>query len=263
MIRTSLTALILSACFPRVDDIQLNGSKPAETGDSGWDTSPDTDAETGWVDTGGETGVFPPDDTAGDSGETGRPKDTGLETGNTGQDTATDTGEPCTEEVWYADMDGDGYGNVEYTEWQCTQPTGYVAQAGDYDDTDASVRWSPCQTVLAALYVDPDAVLWPGSWDDQGFTVSLSTSSQYVTTYWEDSSAPNGYWLVCGGTDSAGTSATLMVQEAADYYANTFTVDGDGAWEAWNSTIITGATREDGTVFYYSGDVGGNAHLEP
>ncbi|MTI20337.1 T9SS type A sorting domain-containing protein, partial [Fulvivirga sp. RKSG066] len=44
-----------------------------------------------------------------------------------------------TETVWYADVDGDGFGDAAVTLAQCEQPTGYVADNTDCDDTDADV----------------------------------------------------------------------------------------------------------------------------
>ena len=43
-----------------------------------------------------------------------------------------------TGDVWYADDDGDGYGDATSTTTACEQPTGYVANDGDCDDSVAS-----------------------------------------------------------------------------------------------------------------------------
>ncbi len=42
--------------------------------------------------------------------------------------------------VWYADLDGDGYGGSDETISQCAAPTGYLATAADCDDTDPEVH---------------------------------------------------------------------------------------------------------------------------
>jgi len=41
--------------------------------------------------------------------------------------------------TWFADFDGDGYGNASSTATACSAPTGYVAIAGDCDDTRGDV----------------------------------------------------------------------------------------------------------------------------
>jgi hypothetical protein len=47
---------------------------------------------------------------------------------------------PCTSTTWYADADGDGYGNASATLSYCTQPYGYVANATDCDDSNIAVN---------------------------------------------------------------------------------------------------------------------------
>lgn len=41
--------------------------------------------------------------------------------------------------TWYADVDGDGYGDAASTDTACTEPSGYISDATDCDDTDAAV----------------------------------------------------------------------------------------------------------------------------
>ena len=53
-------------------------------------------------------------------------------------DGATDEGPPSDASTWYADADGDGYGDPDSTSVSCDQPSGYLADATDCHDDDAT-----------------------------------------------------------------------------------------------------------------------------
>ena len=48
--------------------------------------------------------------------------------------------EPCDAVPWYPDMDGDGWGDEFHPFFACSAPDGLIEQAGDCDDTTASVN---------------------------------------------------------------------------------------------------------------------------
>ncbi|WP_420552089.1 DUF6443 domain-containing protein [Tenacibaculum aiptasiae] len=54
--------------------------------------------------------------------------------------------------VWYADTDGDGYGNPSSTTNACSKPSGYVSNSSDYNDSTANITNIAPQT----FYLDAD-----------------------------------------------------------------------------------------------------------
>ena len=42
-------------------------------------------------------------------------------------------------QLWYADADGDGWGDSDVTRTACAQPEGYVAESGDCEDSNPEV----------------------------------------------------------------------------------------------------------------------------
>ncbi len=66
-------------------------------------------------------------------------------------DGGTDEGLSST---WYVDADGDGYGDATSPVEACAQPTGYVADASDCDDSDAAIN--PGATEVCSDGVDDD-----------------------------------------------------------------------------------------------------------
>ncbi|NPC78033.1 hypothetical protein HPC49_07175 [Pyxidicoccus fallax] len=53
-------------------------------------------------------------------------------------DSQVDEGLPT--QAWYRDADGDGHGTSVHTVQSCSQPTGYVSNAGDCNDSNVNIR---------------------------------------------------------------------------------------------------------------------------
>jgi len=79
---------------------------------------------------------------------------------------------------WYADADGDGYGDPGDVVIQCTQPSGYVLDANDCDDSDASTHPDAVEYCDGAdndcdAAIDDDSALdaadWYGDSDGDGY----------------------------------------------------------------------------------------------
>jgi hypothetical protein len=114
--------------------------------------------------------------------------------GTTDEDTAIDA------PTWYADADGDGYGDADLPQTACAQPTFTSADATDCDDSDGAV--SPAETEICLDGKDNDC---------DGTANSCALSGEF------DESSVDGIWTGESAEDQAGRA----VAAAGD-------VDGDG-----------------------------------
>ena len=123
--------------------------------------------------------------------------------------------------AWYADSDGDGYGDANVPDVACSQPSGYVANTSDCDDTNGAV--SPGATEVCNG-VDDDC---NGEPDDGDSGVDRATA----TTWYQDGdqdgygdgnvssvacSAPSGFVTDSTDCDDARGSVNPGASEACD-----------------------------------------------
>jgi hypothetical protein len=74
--------------------------------------------------------------------------------------------------TWYADADGDGYGDLGNTVEACSVPSGYSGEAGDCDDSDATVHPGArdvCDHVDTDCNGVTDDLHWYGDFDGDGY----------------------------------------------------------------------------------------------
>ncbi len=174
--------------------------------------------------------------------------------------------------TWYRDSDGDGYGLSTGSTQACTQPSGYVANSTDCDDTNAA-RDPGNPEVCDAVNLDEDCdgladdadtaatgkTTYPRDADGDGFGSSTVTGSfcdqpaGYVTNTWDcnDNSAVigtpytyyrdadgDGYGLASSTTSScASTLAGYTRLNSTDCNDTTSTVN-PGASEVCDSSDV-------------------------
>lgn len=122
--------------------------------------------------------------------------------------------------VWYEDSDSDDYGNLSSTDNDCDQPTGYVSESGDCNDSNSAIN--------------PDATEVEDGVDND----CDGTTDEGTDAYDDDG---DGYTENDGDCDDTDSSVYPDATEVCDNVDN----DCDG-------TVDDNPT--DGTTFYFDGD---------
>ena len=184
--------------------------------------------------------------------------------------------------TWYADGDGDGFGDTLSTLAACEQPTGYIADGTDCDDAESTVN------PLADEYCDSvdndcdgtvdepealDASTWYQDSDGDGYgdgtssTTACSEPSGYSTDATDcddgdvsvnpaaEDDCGDGIDQDCSGDDLScrytgtfdlGTYGVKLIgEDAADYAAYSVASAGDVNADGFDDLLI-GATGDDG-----------------
>ena len=158
---------------------------------------------------------------------------------------------------WYADVDGDGYGNSSYTHESCEMPSGYAAEGEDCDDDDEDIYpdaediWydgvdSDCEENNdydadedgAESYEEAGGTDCNDSDDDvEECGCSEETASTSCLTILEcDSSVSDGtYWIDPDGTDAFEVECDMttdgggwtQISYASDFEFDNYWQDGD------------------------------------
>ena len=148
--------------------------------------------------------------------------------------------------TWYADTDTDGYGDASSSDIACDQPSGYVADNTDCDDTVATTYPGATEYCDGAdndcdgAIDEDDAVdvsTWYADTDTDGYGDASSSDI--------DCDQPSGY--VADNTDCDDTVATTY--PGADEYCNGVDDDCDGT--------IDEDTAVDAAVWYADADTDG------
>ena len=230
-------------------------------------------------------------------------------------DGAVDEDSAADASTWYADTDGDGYGDAGDSTAACDAPAGYVGDASDCDDDDGAVN--PAATELCdGLDNDcngltdedaaADAATWYADSDGDGFGDAGSTAvecSQPVGYVSDDTDCDDGAGAVnpdatevCDGIDNDcdsvtdtdatdrdtwyrdsdgdnfgdASASTLSCSEPAGYVADATDCD-DGAAATYPGATETcdgedndcDGTIDDGVTTIYHADTDGDSYGDP
>ena len=161
--------------------------------------------------------------------------------------------------TWYADQDGDGYGNGAVTELGCSAPAGFVAASTDCDDTKASVHPGAAEAcngvddncdgatdegVKSTYFLDGDA---DGYGTAKATTLACSVPAGYSVNDSDcDDLKPTvhpGAAEICNGIDDDCNGATDDGVPTQAWYQD---ADGDGFGNA--AASILGCQQPGGYV---------------
>jgi hypothetical protein len=133
--------------------------------------------------------------------------------------------------VWYADADGDGYGDPNIYVYACTQPTGYVASGGDCNDNNPAIH-SGATEVCNGVDDDCDGLT------DDGITFTAWYLDADQDGYGENGTSPfwfcdnpgAGYSAVTGDCNdidaTINPAATEICDNGVDENCNGLTNEG-------------------------------------
>ncbi|MFT5584634.1 MAG: hypothetical protein ACI9VR_002219 [Cognaticolwellia sp.] len=156
-------------------------------------------------------------------------------------DGLTDDDSAIDGETYYADADGDGYGDASSTSTACSVPTGYAEDDGDCLDSDSDVYPSNgCEADCQELYDD--------GWTTSGSYVidpdGVSTGEDPIEVYC-DQDEDGGGWTRCAALTKGYVPLEMMHDE--DMYAfqarlnsdNNYVFEGDApasTTDSWNNS---------------------------
>ncbi|MCB9760290.1 MAG: hypothetical protein H6739_10680 [Alphaproteobacteria bacterium] len=170
-------------------------------------------------------------------------------------DEAVDEPQAVDAEDWYPDSDGDGYGDADFPQRACEQPSGYVDDDRDCDDSDGAVHPGADETCDGVDQdcdgtLDEDAIdaaTWYVDYDGDGYGASRFTA--------EDCDQPSGYVDNaddCDDTDSGISPAAAEICNGVDDDCDGLTDDGDPD----GPNTVTHYPDSDGDGYGDSADAG-------
>jgi hypothetical protein len=143
--------------------------------------------------------------------------------------------------TWYADNDGDGYGDDDTTTEACDEPANYASVGGDCDDGEAAAN--PGEAEICEDGIDNDC---DGGFDGCGVTGSMYAADADLTLTGATSSWDGGYL-----GSSPAVSSDITGDGKVDILAG---ASWDGVYESRAGAIYIFSDPGTGTASYGSAD---------
>ena len=179
-------------------------------------------------------------------------------------DGSVDEADAVDADTWYIDYDSDGYGSSSYAQAACTQPSGYVDNAEDCDDADASAHpgaLEQCDGVDNDCDGDidedsaADAATWYIDYDGDGYgSDAYTTTACAQPSGWVDNMAdcedadPASYPGADEYCDGIDNDCDGDIDEAGALDSGTFYLDADSDGYGDPATTTTACTAGSGYV---------------
>jgi hypothetical protein len=184
--------------------------------------------------------------------------------------------------TWYADADGDGYGDPSTSATGCTAPTGYVADGTDCDDTDATFHPGATESCTDAVDYNCDGSVGLTDADGDGWAACEECDDGDATVNPDAVEVCDGVDDDCDGSVDEGGTTTWYRDVDGDTYGDPgatstgcsapafYVADGTDCDDG-DATVHPGATETctdatdlncDGSVLYTDADGDGYAACE-
>ncbi len=155
--------------------------------------------------------------------------------------------------TWYADGDGDGYGDPDRSESACEAPSGYVDASGDCDDDDATVYTGAAEVCGDGMIQDCEGTE-ATAMDECALDGSYALSTSAWASFYGENATDNTGFSVAGPGDLNGDGNTdVLVAASKD---NT-EMSSAGAVFLWNGPV-TGSYANSEADAIFRGEASGD-----